>query len=153
SYRASRLHDGSEFVSVSLSPFPVQSRRIGPEFFETVVTACLRVEHMDDDIAVVLNDPLAGLVAFDAQADLALAAHGRVGFCGEGVELAAAGAAGQHKEVIQRSHPPHVQDDDITGLVVRSHPSAQARTLEGDRRTRGRLNGYRCSLQWTSFNG
>src|SRR5438046_5319039 len=70
-----------------LQPLPIEWGRVGPEIIEPVVAARLRVEDMDDNVAVILHDPLGRRVAFDAQAGFSFARHGRVDFSGQGVDL------------------------------------------------------------------
>ena len=55
-------------------PFPVNSPGVGPEIVERVIAARLLIEQVNDDVAVVLHDPAAGVVAFDAETRFALAA-------------------------------------------------------------------------------
>src|SRR5260370_42359762 len=83
-----------------LQPLPIDRGRVGPEIFEPVVAARLRVEEMDGNVAVILHDPLGRRVAFDAQARFSFARHGRVDFFGQGVDLPPTGAGGHDKEVV-----------------------------------------------------
>src|SRR5262245_62428189 len=131
--------------------FPVNSRCVRPEFFQRVVFARFRIEDVDDYVSVVLNDPLAGLVAFDGSATVADGTQGRVGFFGDGVDLAPTGAGGEDKEVIQGGDAPHVQDKHVAGLVVGGDAGGKTGTFQGGRQLGGRHASHRCEFQVTSF--
>src|SRR5207248_11011782 len=93
----------------------------------------------------------ARLVALDRQALVALPAQRGVDLLGEGVDLAAAGAGGDHEVVVEGGLAAHVQDEDVAGLVVGGDLGAQASTFQGDAHGRGREASHGCGAQWTSF--
>src|SRR5262249_32495656 len=77
-------------------------------------------------VAVVLNDPLAGVIAFDSQATLAFTGEHVVNFFGNGVNLPPTLARGNDEEIIKRCDRPHVEYEHIAGLVFRSQPGDPA---------------------------
>src|SRR5229473_4146580 len=106
---------------------------------------------MDDDVAVVLHDPLGGFVAFDTEPGFPFRCHARIDFFREGVHLPPAGAGGQDKEVKERGDAAHVQDNHVASFVVGGHPGAEESVLNGDLRTRGLDTTQGCNLQRTSL--
>src|SRR5690348_3760742 len=101
----------------SIVALPVHARRVRPQLLEGVVFAGGRVEDVDDDVAVILDDPLAGLVALDGQAAVPQTVHGGVDFFRDRVDLPAAGAGDEDEEVVQGGDAPHVEDQDVVALV------------------------------------
>src|SRR5262245_34942570 len=134
----------------SLSPLDV--RRIGPQVFEGIIQPRVRVEYVHDDVAVILHNPARGLVALDGQPLLAGVRQGGVDFFGEGMNLATAGARGQHLEVVERSNASHVEDNDILGLVLLGDASTENGTFEAGFVPGGRLCFHGCDVQRTSFH-
>src|SRR5262249_54143738 len=106
---------------------------------------------MDHDITVVLNDPLGGLVSFDAKPHLSLAGHGAVYFLGDRVDLPSAGAVGQDQKVVNGSDAAHVQDNNVASLVISGNAGTKKGMFNGRIRGRGGRASRRCYLQRTSF--
>src|SRR5262245_32894491 len=106
---------------------------------------------MDDDVAVVLNHPLARFVTLDSLAAVAGVFHGSVYLFGKSVNLAAARAGGQDKEVVEWSDAPHVQDSDVSRLVIVGDASGKTGTFKGGCQLRGGATGQCGGAQWTSF--
>src|SRR5258708_26599141 len=104
-------------------PLPVHVRRICPQILKGIVAACVRVEQMHDAIGVILYDPAAGFVAFDAEALFALGMESGVDFFRKGVDLPPAGAGGEDEEVVEGGNAPHVKYHNVPSLVVLSHTS------------------------------
>ena len=75
-------------------------RCVGPEILQREVLASRGVEDVDDDVAVVLHDPLTGRISLNRQPRVADFLHGRVDFFGNGVYLTPAGAGDEDKEII-----------------------------------------------------
>src|SRR5207245_428616 len=71
---------------------PLHARRVGPEILQAIVGTRFPIEHVDDHIPVILDDPFADLVTLDGHTRIAAAAHGGIDFFREGMILAAAGA-------------------------------------------------------------
>src|SRR5712664_338174 len=65
SVRGFALDAPSAKRSINQRLFPVDARRVGPQLFQRVILARVGVEDVNDHVAVILNDPLAGLVALD----------------------------------------------------------------------------------------
>src|SRR5262249_53391793 len=105
---------------------------------------------VDHDVAVVLHDPAARLVALDAAALVALGPHGVINLFDDRMDLPATRSRRQHEEVVDGGHPPHVEDDDISRFVVLGKASTHERTSLGHLRARGRLTSHGCEFQWTS---
>src|SRR5947209_1495013 len=78
----------------SVGVFPVHARGVGPQVLDGVVFARVRVEDVDDHVAVILHDPFAGLVALDGPAPVAALVQGGIHLFADRVDLAAAGAGG-----------------------------------------------------------
>src|ERR1700730_15366680 len=129
---------------------PIQARGIQPQILERIEGAGLRIEEMDDDVAVVLHHPFAGFIALDAEALLSLGSQRRIDLFGDGMNLSSAGRRGDDEEVVERCDSPHVEDEDVACLVVGSHRSAPESPLQS-RRAQGRLTSQCCDLQRTSF--
>src|SRR5262245_34970727 len=90
-------------VTNGLFPLPFHALSVGPEVFEGVVFAGSGVEDMDDYVAVVLYDPAAGFVAFDAVPGIADRGEGGVGLFGNGVHLSPRAAGNNHLEIADGS--------------------------------------------------
>src|SRR5262245_53639921 len=80
--RASHEDHGYGLLTTNhgLESLPIHVRRVGPEFFQGIIRAGVGIENVHDEIAVVLDHPLAVLVALDGMAFFALALQ-------EGVDL------------------------------------------------------------------
>lgn len=72
---------------------------------------------MDEVIAVVGEDPLGGVVAFEAVGQIAvLALELEADFVGDGLGLARVGAGADYEMVGEGSDAGKVEDDDVDGL-------------------------------------
>jgi len=110
---------------------PVDGLGASPELFEGVVVAGFIVEEMDHDVAVVLQDPSAGGVAFDADALFAeLIGERAIDFFGYGVQLAAAGARGDEEEIEDGGELAKIEQDDVLPAVIVSNPGGGQGHLE-----------------------
>src|SRR5262249_33188409 len=74
-----------------------------------------------------------------------------VDFLGQRVDLAATVARGNHEIVVQRGDPSHVEDGDVTGLVVECDASTEGGTLLWRRQLGRGWATDGCGAQWTSF--
>src|SRR5260221_12548498 len=83
-----------------LFPLPVDLLGVGPEVFQGVIGPRILVEYMHHDIAVVLHDPPARLVALDAQTLLVLRTHEGIDLFGQRVNFASA-RSGHHDEEVE----------------------------------------------------
>src|SRR5262249_14137895 len=113
----------------SSARIPIEPRGIGPQLLEPVIGSSIRIEQVDYQIAVVLYDPLAGIVAFDTQATFAFTGEHVVDFFGDGMNLPAALARCNYEEIIKRCDWPHVEYEHFAGLVFRSQPGDPASQL------------------------
>src|SRR5437762_13373988 len=93
--------------------------RAGPEVFEAVVVALLRIKQMNDHGAVIEQNPVTVLIAFETEAAMAeLLLEDVVDSVAHGPKLAVAGAGGDDEEVEGRSLLAHVEHQDILAAVV-----------------------------------
>src|SRR5205814_10427688 len=118
-----------ETIPRFLVAFPVDLLGISPQIFQAEVRACLGVENMHYDVAVVLHDPARRFIAFDAETLFAFGMHGGIDLFRNRMDLPPASASGQNEVIVQRSKVAHVQDDDVLCFVLRCDPSAQSSTL------------------------
>src|SRR5262245_61980085 len=134
-YRSLRISTSGTIRGPPRGPseaLPVYPLRVVPKLLESVVLPGLGRKHVDDNVAVVLDDPLAGLVALDGKALLALRMECGVDLLGERVDLAAAGPGGNYEEVVERCLSPHVEDEHVAGLVLGRDPGTQTGVVQGD---------------------
>jgi len=106
---------------------------------------------VDDDIAVVLHDPFTPFVSLDRQALLALSAHHCVDFLGKDVQLTPAGTRDENEVVVEWSLAPHVEDENIAGLMVRGEAGTETGVVESDAPRGGRQTSHGGGIQETSF--
>jgi hypothetical protein len=88
-----------------------------PETLEVVVGTRVRLEYVHDEIAIVLENPLGVLVAFDADRHLAAVFQFEVDLVTDGLVLAAAGACANQKEIGERGDLSEIENDDVVGLL------------------------------------
>src|SRR5262249_30826723 len=124
---------------------PVYPLRIRPQILEGVILTRFLIEDMDHDVAIVLHDPTARLIALDAKALFALCVYVVANFVREGVNLASAGAGHDDEKVEDRRDATQVQDEHILGLVGVAGAGALDRLLEGNGCTGG-MTGKRCVI-------
>src|SRR5262249_22803110 len=91
------------------------------------------------------------LVALDRAAAVAGGAERGIDLLGQRVDLAAAVAGGDHQKVVQRSDAPHIENCDVTGLVVECDASTENGTLQARRQLGGDCATDGGGAQWTSF--
>src|SRR5262245_682445 len=103
---------------------PVDPGRVGPQVFQGIILPRVLIEHVKDQVAVVLHHPLAGLVALDAGPLLTGTAQGGIHLFGESVDLPSAVAGTKEEEVVKGGDGAHVEDDNVAGLVVLGGASA-----------------------------
>ncbi len=132
-------------------PLPVDAPGVGPEVLDGEILPGRGIEDVDHHVAVVLDDPLTGCVAFDRKALVALSVHGRVDLFGDGVDLPAAVAGGQDEEIVKGSEAAHVEDDDVPRFVVGRYASTVAGSLERGNGLQQLGRSFRCGRQETSF--
>jgi hypothetical protein len=82
--------------------FPVNFLSVGPKFVKLVVVTRIGIKDVNNHVAVVLNHPFAGVVAFHAQPGIAHFSHRRVNFFNDRVHLATARSGGDDEEVEDR---------------------------------------------------
>src|SRR5262249_16966446 len=116
---------------------------------QRVIRPRVRVEHVDQEVAVVLDDPLTRLVTFDPHPAVANAAHRIVDLFRQRVDLAAARAGADDEVVVQGMQAAHVEDDNVAGLVITGRPGTDGGPFGrtgGSESRRGKRRGN----QWTS---
>src|SRR5262249_38625401 len=119
--------------------------------FQRVILAGLLVEDVDDDVAVILRDPAARLVAFNAESPVADVMQRGVNLFGEGVDLATTPAGDEDEIGVDGGDAPHVQHDDVAAFVVGGHTGTETSSVEGVRLSGRRRESPHCGLQETSF--
>lgn len=83
--------------------FPIDLGGVGPEVFEVVEVSAFGREDVQDDVAVVLQNPGPGLAAFNADARAVTARfHQLLDFFGDGSHLASAGGGRDDKKIHDR---------------------------------------------------
>jgi hypothetical protein len=86
---------------------------MSPETFQVVVGTGACQENVNDEVAVVLENPLGVFVAFDADRKLALLLQFQVNFIADGLILPRA-AAGTDQEVVGKSGDfLKIEDDNL----------------------------------------
>ena len=87
--------------------------------FEVVECAALGRENVQDDVAVVLENPSFGSAAFDTDAGTAAAfLHQELDVFGDGAHLASAGRGGHDKEIGDRRDRRQIEYDGLFALEV-----------------------------------
>ena len=131
-----------------------------PKLFQGVVRPRLGLEQMDDHVAVVQQNPAALFVSFDSQPAVAHAVfQGVIDLLAHGVELAAAGAGGQHEVVEDRGEFAHVEHDDVDAAIVFGGLGGQSMPFEERHRTvaapppRIGLGSHSCALDLADMLG
>src|SRR3954452_10351944 len=98
---------------------PVDSGHVAPESLELVVVARLLQEDVDDEVAVVDEDPVAVVEALDAQwPRAALLDDLLLDRVGDGAHLAGVRAAGDHEPPRDGEHLAALEDDRLGALLV-----------------------------------
>jgi AraC-like DNA-binding protein len=102
--------------------FPIDAFGAGPELFQGVIVAGLVVEQMDDHVAIILQNPRAGGVAFHAiQLLVELFGQRVLYFIGNGVELTSTGA-GDQQEVIELGRQlPQIEKHNLLPAIFVRH--------------------------------
>ncbi len=88
-----------------------------PEALQIIVRAGAREEYVHDEIAVVLQDPLGVLVAFDADGHLALSLHLEIDFVTYGLVLACVGAGADQEVIGKGGNFPKIEDSNVLRLL------------------------------------
>jgi len=99
--------------------WPINAFGASPELLQRVIAAGLVVEEVNHQIAVILQDPGAGSVAFDADPLFAeLLGERVVDFFGDSVELPATGPSGDQEEIEDGGQLAKVQKDYVLPAIV-----------------------------------
>ena len=112
-----------------------------PELFESVILARLGLEHLDDDIAVIEQDPTAFVVSFDAVSFIAQPLFvGVIDLFADGMQLPSTRSRDDDEEIEARRYFAKVEDDDVLSTIVVSDAGRQQGTVQGgtELRFRGR---------------
>src|SRR3954471_16388246 len=72
-----------------LFALPVDSRGVSPQFLQRVKLTCGGIENMNDEIAIVLDDPSAGFVPFNADSAITKLRELGIDIFGDGMHLSA----------------------------------------------------------------
>lgn len=98
---------------------PVRHRSVTPEVFEVVEFAAFAGEDMQDDVAIVLQNPSFRLATFDTDARAAASFfHQLLDFLGDGSHLTATRGGGDDEEVYNRRDRSHVENKCVLALEV-----------------------------------
>ncbi len=103
-----------------LVALPRQRDSLGsaPKVFECVVLSHFLIEDMDNNRAVVEQDPAAFVVAFDAHSAIAeIVFQAMVNFFADGMKLPATVARRENEVIKNRGDTAHVEHDDILASV------------------------------------
>src|SRR5262245_10601008 len=133
-----------------LFALPVDAWGVRPELFQCVVLPRLGVEHVDQHVAIVLHDPLAGAVALNPHPPVADAPEGVVDLLRQGVALAAAGTGADDEVVVQGMKAAHVKNDDVAGFMVAGRPGTQGGSLDRTGKSESRGENRRGSQETSS---
>ncbi len=91
---------------------------MAPEAFEAVVFALFRVEDMDQEVAVIAEDPAGVVVAFDVMRALTgVEFHLHGDLVPDGLDLGLVLAGADEEEVGEGGDFAEVEDDDVAGLL------------------------------------
>ena len=119
------------------SRLPVDALGAGPKLFQRVVLTSFVVEQVNHKVAVVLENPSAGGVAFHADDFLVeLILEGVFDFVGDGVQLPAAGAGNQQEEIENRGHFAEIEQGDFLAAIVVGDLRGSQRNLQTALRSR-----------------
>lgn len=100
---------------------------MGPEVFEVVKFAALGRENVQDDVAVVLQNPSFGIATFDADPwTTASFLHQLLDLLGDGTHLASAGRSRDHKEIHDGRDLSHIEDEGVFALEIGAGLRGQA---------------------------
>jgi hypothetical protein len=89
-----------------------------PHLFQTVVTAHLRPEQMDDDVAAIDQHPITDTDAFDTHIVGALLLQQNGEMLGHRRQMALGPAGGDDHEIGDAGFAVEIDDNDVFGLVV-----------------------------------
>src|SRR6476646_5427143 len=148
---------GASVASLPGGRFERLVRDVVPEILETVVLARLGCEDVDDDVAVVADDPARLRTALDgARQHAVVLLQASVHLVPDGLRLARVAARAHDEEVGVRADGPHVEDDHVAGELVLDERRDSACLF--DRRqaapvypARGGYNGSRASSSATAW--
>ena len=121
--------------------FPIDFFGVRPEFFELVVIACVAIEHVNQHIAVVLDNPFARIVPFHTDAVVTNGTHGGIDFFNNRMHLAPTDAGGQHEVIEHRRQAAKVEDVNVLAFVVGSRLGCKTGPLNGGCQFRLWVNG------------
>jgi hypothetical protein len=96
----------------------LRSRRIAPEAFQVVEAPGRLVENVDDDVAVVEQDPGAVLHAFPSESPAADGRQSLFGALSQSQDMPPRRAAGNQEYIGDDQEVRHIQDDDPQTLLV-----------------------------------
>ena len=86
---------------------------MSPEALQVVELACRLRKHMDDEVPVIKQDPLAGLVTLRAHRQFAYFFQLLVNLIGDGLGLARVRRRADQEEIRKGSDFPQVKDTDV----------------------------------------
>lgn len=119
--------------------------------FEVVEFTTFAREDVQDDVAVILQNPSFRLAAFDTDARTAPSLlHQLLDFFGDGSHLTAAGGGGDDEEVHDRRDRSHVEDEGVLALEVGAGLRGQASKLAAGLLTFGQLGCGRFGVRGSS---
>ena len=119
-------------------------RGVAPEALQVVVGPFLLVEHMDDEVDEVEEDPARLTLSLAAQGAGAFGAAGALDLFGDGADLALAVARADDEVVGDDQRLGDVEDDDVAGLLGGRRRCGGEGEIEAGRQ--GRAPDGRCGL-------
>jgi hypothetical protein len=96
---------------------------VTPETLEIVKGPCGGQEDVNDEIAIILEDPLGVFVSLDADRHLAAVLHLQVNFIADGLVLAGIVAGADQKIICKTGDLSKIQDHNVLRLLGLSGPN------------------------------
>lgn len=110
--------------------FPVDARSFSPEVLQVIQLAGVGREEVNDQVAVVLQQPLARFFSLISDPLRATVLEHLVDFLCHGLHLPGAGACRQDEVIDDGSHSRKVEDQRILPASVLKNTSGQTRLLQ-----------------------
>lgn len=110
------LYDFGQLLGERL---PIDLWGVGPEVFEVVEFAAFGGEDVQDDVAVVLQNPRFRITAFDTDTRAAAAfLHQLLDLFGDGTHLTSAGRGRDDEKIHDWSDLSHIEDEGVFALEI-----------------------------------
>jgi len=103
-----------------------------PQLLNIVILTAFGGEYVNDNVAVIQQNPATFLIAFDSDAMIAQFTFKRViDIIADGVQVSPTSATGDQDEVVKNgSHLSHVKDYDVLPPVLEGNLSSGKSTLQ-----------------------